>query len=386
MNDLNLQYILKHKDISVMFIAFSKQGEIQTVNLVTPECVNYIPVGYRANKYSMNNWWRNRKVLNQNKAIIKNLGLSMTDCYWICPVGSNLMWQQVSLYRNDFVDTANDLHMLNVNVIQTSKFKYTPHSTTKGEMLKKWFCLPNLERILVKGTRNNDYQQCVNECFAADVHSRQKMFAYTTYVLWKVQVKQQLSTGCVCNSFCNEQKELFTYWDLIHSGTWNKNEGHFDFAVRILSDVLGNREYVERWFSYLFLTDFILSNTDRHMENIGFLRNADTLQILDFAPIFDTGNSMFWNAIDVPQGTDLLNIHINSFCSLEREMFQFVKYFDVLNLTLLPTDSDVFAFYKNVMSEERLEKVIKAYNYKIDVVRKMQECGSALKVLTKLNK
>lgn len=31
------------------------------------------------------------------------------------------------------------------------------------------------------------------------------------------------------------------------------------------------------------------------MNNIAIMRNPDTLEILGFAPIFDSGNSMFYN-------------------------------------------------------------------------------------------
>ena len=43
------------------------------------------------------------------------------------------------------------------------------------------------------------------------------------------------------------------------------------------------------------MTDYLLSNTDRHMNNISVMRNPDTLEILGFAPIYDSGNSMFYN-------------------------------------------------------------------------------------------
>lgn len=43
------------------------------------------------------------------------------------------------------------------------------------------------------------------------------------------------------------------------------------------------------------MTDYLLSNTDRHMNNISVVRNPDTLEILGMAPIYDSGNSMFYN-------------------------------------------------------------------------------------------
>jgi hypothetical protein len=43
--------------------------------------------------------------------------------------------------------------------------------------------------------------------------------------------------------------------------------------------------------------DFIMANSDRHYNNFGLLRDADTLEWLGFAPIFDTGTSMWHDSI-----------------------------------------------------------------------------------------
>ena len=42
----------------------------------------------------------------------------------------------------------------------------------------------------------------------------------------------------------------------------------------------------------MFLVDYILMNTDRHMKNFGVIRNVNTLKWERTAPIFDTGQSM----------------------------------------------------------------------------------------------
>lgn len=34
--------------------------------------------------------------------LVKNLGLSLTDYYWIRPIDSGLTWEMVNLYQNDF--------------------------------------------------------------------------------------------------------------------------------------------------------------------------------------------------------------------------------------------------------------------------------------------
>ena len=43
----------------------------------------------------------------------------------------------------------------------------------------------------------------------------------------------------------------------------------------------------------MLVVDFIVANSDRHFNNFGFVRNADTLEWIGLAPVYDTGTSMF---------------------------------------------------------------------------------------------
>ena len=55
-----------------------------------------------------------------------------------------------------------------------------------------------------------------------------------------------------------------------------------------------DRGVMQDYMDYLVLSDFVISNTDEHLLNFGILRNADTMELLGPAPIFDSGNSMFF--------------------------------------------------------------------------------------------
>ena len=40
------------------------------------------------------------------------------------------------------------------------------------------------------------------------------------------------------------------------------------------------------FLDYMALSDFLISNTDRHFNNFGFLEDPDSLEFLSFAPFF----------------------------------------------------------------------------------------------------
>lgn len=44
----------------------------------------------------------------------------------------------------------------------------------------------------------------------------------------------------------------------------------------------------------MILSDFVMTNTDRHLLNFGIRRYTETLQFVDLSPYFDIGNSMFF--------------------------------------------------------------------------------------------
>ena len=97
-------------------------------------------------------WWNKRAVpLNQGKIreileqhgvscpeayLVKNLGLSLTDFYWIRPLESGLTWKMVSLYQNEFRGNL-EIAGKRASVSNGSTLMYTPDSTLQGALEKK---------------------------------------------------------------------------------------------------------------------------------------------------------------------------------------------------------------------------------------------------------
>ena len=45
----------------------------------------------------------------------------------------------------------------------------------------------------------------------------------------------------------------------------------------------------------MLVLDYIIANEDRHYNNFGFIRNAESLEWMGFAPIYDSGTSLWYN-------------------------------------------------------------------------------------------
>ena len=103
---------------------------------------------------------------------------------------------------------------------------------------------------------------------------------------------------------------------------------------------------------YQILTDFLITNEDRHLANMGILRDAKTLRFQRMAPIFDSGNSMFFDSSPYSSREALLNIEINSFCASELEMLSLVQNKDQIHLGQLPAPEDVTDAYDQIHPEQ----------------------------------
>jgi len=113
------------------------------------------------------------------------------------------------------------------------------------------------------------------------------------------------------------------------------------------------------------MTDFLITNTDRHMNNIAILRNPDTLKVIGMAPIYDSGNSMFYkDSIDELRYKNLKEIKTNSFIVKEIRLLSYVK--DRKAVDLSKTDVDFNEIYSLDIKERhnRIEILEKLYNSK----------------------
>jgi len=49
----------------------------------------------------------------------------------------------------------------------------------------------------------------------------------------------------------------------------------------------------------MIVLDYIIANEDRHFNNFGVLRNAETLEWIGMAPIYDSGTSLGYDKMPI---------------------------------------------------------------------------------------
>lgn len=382
------EYFLMHKDIPVCLMEIDRDGNISNVRRNENQ-KSHFPLGGQMNDMKFHEWWRDRAIpktrngaktalqklgySSTGSALVDNLALSLHDCYWISPRSERLTWDEVNLFANDFVDTFGELTLngnADMDIRQETKFRF---ATSQGELQKKWCIDKSGARYMIKGNYGQSYQQSLNELFATALHERQQFSEYTEYSLVTLRAENgEDGIGCRCYDYCSENVESISAWELLQTRKIKRNESYY-YPLKEICLSLGMREdYFSNFISYQIMTDYLMTNTDRHMNNIAVLRNPDTLELLGFAPIYDSGNSMFYNtSFEGLSRVRFEEIKTHSF--IEKEV-RLLRYVDDRSLVDVDRADMDFSIYEKDVTERkiRISALQKLYHRKLALLRAFQ--------------
>ncbi len=382
------EYYLMHKDIPVCLMEISDNGILGNVRRNEAAAAHF-PLGGQMNNMKFHDWWRDRAIpktrhgvktalqklgyTSTGSVLVNNLALSLSDCYWIKPRGSELTWKDTNLFTNDFVDTFGDVTLNRDCIIDLRKKTRFDCAASQGELQKKWCIDTDGRRYMIKGNYGQSYQQSLNEIFATKLHEQLGFSNYTAYFPVQVQVDGNIDgLGCMCYDFCGENLECISAWELLQTVKIKQNES-FYYPLKKVCLALGMAEQdFTDFMDYQIMTDYLLTNTDRHMNNIAVVRNPDTLQILGFAPIYDSGNSMFYNIPhEALSQVRLDDIKTHSFVERERKLLQYVQNRFLVDIDKAAVD---FSVYEMEVVERRIRtpQLKELYERKCESLRAFQ--------------
>ena len=216
----------------------------------------------------------------------KAFGLSLSDQYWLKPDGSNISYDDINFFDNDF-DYAEFMEAslsTNSKAITKETSLKTPNNTTDG-MLKKAWIIDNGTRYLLKGGYKNETLQPFNEVLASEICKRLG-FNHIEYTI--DTYKDIVVSKCPC--FITKDTELVTCYQIRNDMKRYDNIEDYEEYIKKLEEhnIENAREKVEN----MFILDYLIMNEDRHLNNFGIIRDVNTLEWLDVAPIFDNGQSL----------------------------------------------------------------------------------------------
>lgn len=317
-----------------------------------------------ASRATMQQVINNANCLNTEVYLAKNLGLSMTDTYWIKPSGIDLSFDNVK-----FANLAAYSHG---KIPYHNATSYDPNASLGGQMEKYWD-LMHKTPILVKESYKYYGQQSINEVFASIVHSRQP--SNVEFVRYTAEMTEDRGVQCKCPAFTSENIELLSAYEMVESRKIQNSQALYDEYINICVENGIDYNQIQEFMDYQTMTDFLITNTDAHLLNFGVLRDPNTMKLIGPAPIFDSGNSMFYSDGRKTPYTraGILDIPITSFYKREEKLLGKVKNKTAVDLNSIPSAGEVKELYANAgIPEEKADVISKNYDTKAKMLSEFQ--------------
>ncbi len=229
---------------------------------------------YAKHKGHLEKWLKEWGLDNPVGFIELTHALSLNDSLWVKPVDSDLEWDKINLYKNEFTDvvskTAFEKGLHGLKLSSTS-----PEFTSEGSFEKCWIQEPDGVFLYKKGASGaaNYGLEMYSEYYSSQ-YASVICDDYVSYDL--VDFKGSIVSRC--KMFTSEDEGFVPIYKYLNS---DKNY-YYDEILEFISP-LG----FEDDFRRMIVLDSVIFNTDRHFGNFGFIVDNDTFEIKRFAPVFD---------------------------------------------------------------------------------------------------
>jgi len=305
---MDREYILKHKEIPVAIFRMNEANydllgvsEILEAQRLPFSIENGNNLAQCAIK--LNSWIRGRGLADSRKdinkvkdifkadskeeLIVRSYGLNLTDYYWLHKTEENLKWKDVNFFDNKF-DKLKVGGRANPDIDESVGDK-SPNFCVDGSIEKRWVIKENNVRVLLKGSRYNRMQEPFNEAIASRIMGELGI-EHVAYSLERTEDKNIPYSECKC--MVDRNIEYINALFVMESGEYERKDPYVHYLEMCKKNGLHNaKEKIDE----MIALDFIIGNEDRHRGNFGIIRNADNLEWLKPAPIFDNGNSLFFD-------------------------------------------------------------------------------------------
>ena len=377
-----MNYTLMHKDIPFADLTLDETtGSIQRIDALFRG--GHLPVGVSvrrgmADRAAFNAWWTDRFIPsarsglvdalsqlgfpNPQQVISRNLGLSLSDHYWVKPASSNLSWSEVNFFENGFSPDVGDALLGKLNKASGIDLR-SPDWTCDGNLRKRWAILDG-KRCLIKAGSPPFQQQPFGEVIAARIAERLGISHIPYTVIWDEGLPYS-----VCEDFVTPDTELIPAWRVMQTQKKDNQTSVYQHYCNCC-EKLGVPN-VTHALNQMLVLDYLIANEDRHFNNFGLLRDPDTLEWLGPAPIYDSGSSLGYDKL-TPQIRSGRNIICKPFKRTHQDQLRLVTSFDWLDLSKLDgVDQDireVFAGAEEFIDKERVEAIVASVNQRIQML------------------
>lgn len=375
-----MKYVLMHKEIPVVALDLD---EVLCGIRKIDEVYNteHLPVGIHIrhgsiDRTELNEWWIDRSIpasrsgvrkalealnlSNTRMLLTKCFGLSLSDQYWIRPIDrEDLHWKDINFFDHAFSEDIGDV--LLGKAVKKGAFNFhSPDNTSDGCLKKRWKIIDG-KRCLVKAGSAPLMLQPFNEVIATVIMEKLNIPHVPYRLLWDDEVPYS-----VCEDFITRDTELVSAWRVMQATKRDNSTSVYRHYLNCC-EALGIAD-ITHAIDQMIVLDYIIANEDRHLNNFGLIRNAETLEWIGVAPIFDSGSSLGYDKLpaQILSGKD---VDCKPFKKKHEEQLRLVTNYDWINFTALENiDEDirkVFAEAGMYADENRISAVVSSVKRRI---------------------
>lgn len=342
--------------------------------------------GGKPQKKSLAKWWAGRAIpgsrigaasFERRYAVklaslpFKNYGLSLTDQYWLNPLGADAKeWKDINFFHNEFSSALGQAFFDESYVSCDRDFFMSPDSTSDGMLPKKWVRdKSNGKLYLYKAGSGPFEQEPFNELIASKIFA---LLGTVPFVKYQV-VHDGGRYFSTCENFINDNTELVTAANMrrTQSPLLIKADNEYAYLLRCCAEY--GMDNVKEQLDVMLAVDYIICNTDRHYGNFGFIRNVETLQFEGIAPVYDSGTSL-WNKdkfADIGQ-----KFEARAFTYNQDDTAKLITHFELIDLARLSSVDEIIAdiLSKNEnLPVNRITAIVKAVKEQIKKLQKLKD-------------
>ena len=374
-----MKYTLMHKNIVVADLELDREtGYILKIEKVTHP--QHLPVGVLIKKgvpdrAALNEWWIDRSIPASRSGVRKALemmnlpntkvlltrcfGLSLSDQYWIKPQSRDISWESVNFFDHDFSEDIGDV--LWGKPLDKDDFDYhSPDNTSDGCLKKRWKIIDG-KRCLLKSGSAPFLQQPFNEVIASVVMDRLNI----PHIPYMVVFDDDGEPYSICEDFVTRDTELVSAWRVMQTMKKDNSTSVYQHYLNCC-EMLGVKDIVHA-MDQMIVVDYIIANEDRHQNNFGLVRDANTLEWLSPAPVFDSGSSLGYDKLSGK------NVECKPFKKTHEEQLKLVSSFDWVDFQALTgLNEDIRKVFENAeeyIDETRINAIISSVENRIEQVQ-----------------
>ena len=361
-------YILRHKNIDVAVLDLEPSGFF--VKKIDVKDSPHFPFGVNHDGEDLRNWWimriipasrdgidiclRENRLSGVNELALGSMGLNLTDQYWIVQdQKQDLLWEDVNFFDNDFTYDEGQLRFT-PKVGNSISVVSPPDRSTGGQLPKRWI-IEDGTRYLIKSGTTKPFMEPFYEKIGSAV-CRRLGIEHVDYSIITVNGYP----ACKCACFVDRNTEFVPAYYLLRNSGGIEGRQLYNYSIEKFTEagIPNSRRKIDE----MIVTDYLLINTDRHTNNFGVIRDADTLRPLSFAPLFDSERSMW----QIWQG-----INCQTFCKTHDEQIGLVSdfsWYDPESLAAIVDEVEKIMAENNFGNPADSEEELLAFSKRIETL------------------